>query len=117
MRTCAAFSRRLDDLAERAAWTDALLRTRIDTQLARQNRNLLASMNHRTEMQLRLQQTVEGLSAVAISYYLIGLLAYVVKAAHLAVPVVPVEAVIAVLVPIVLAVVALTVRRLRHVGG
>ncbi|MCP3729979.1 DUF3422 domain-containing protein [Sphingomonas sp. MG17] len=117
MRTCAAFSRRLDDLAERAAWTDALLRTRIDTQLARQNRNLLASMNHRTDMQLRLQQTVEGLSAVAISYYLIGLLAYVVKAAHLAVPAVPVEAAIAVLVPIVLAVVALTVRRLRHVGG
>lgn len=37
MRTCATFSRRLDDLAERAARADAPLQTRIDTQLARQN--------------------------------------------------------------------------------
>lgn len=33
-------------------------------------------------MQLRLQHLVEGLSAVAISYYLLGLISYPVKAAE-----------------------------------
>ena len=113
MRTCAAFSRRLDDLSERAAWTGALLRTRIDTRLARQNRNLLASMNRRTRLQLRLQQTVEGLSAVAISYYLVGLLAYVVKGLHPLGIAVPPEAAIALSVPVVLVVVVLMLRRVR----
>ena len=73
MRTCDAFTRRLEDLAQRAAWTSALLRTRIDTALARRNRDLLASMDRRTGLQLRLQHTVEGLSVVAISYYALGL--------------------------------------------
>ena len=48
VRTCATVSRRLDELSQRAAWTSSLLRTRIDTALARQNRDLLASMNRRT---------------------------------------------------------------------
>jgi len=73
MRTCDAFTRRLEDLAQRTAWTSALLRTRVDTALARRNRDLLASMDRRTGLQLRLQHTVEGLSVVAISYYALGL--------------------------------------------
>lgn len=73
MRTCDAFTRRLDDLSQRAAWTSALLRTRVDTALARRNRDLLASMDRRTKLQLRLQHTVEGLSVVAVSYYALGL--------------------------------------------
>lgn len=73
MRTCDAFTRRLEDLTQRAAWTSALLRTRVDTALARRNRDLLASMDRRTGLQLRLQHTVEGLSVVAISYYALGL--------------------------------------------
>lgn len=73
MRTCDAFSRRLEDLSQRAAWTSAMLRTRVDTALARRNRDLLASMDRRTGLQLRLQHTVEGLSVVAISYYALGL--------------------------------------------
>ena len=38
-------------------------------------------MNRRARLQLRLQQTVEGLSVVAISYYLIGLIQYALKGA------------------------------------
>jgi uncharacterized membrane-anchored protein len=34
-------------------------------------------MNRRSEVQLRLQQAVEGISVVAITYYLMGLLGYV----------------------------------------
>lgn len=73
MRTCDAFSCRLEDLSQRAAWTSGMLRTRIDTAIARRNRDLLASMDRRTGLQLRLQHTVEGLSVVAISYYALGL--------------------------------------------
>lgn len=73
MRTCDAFGRRLEDLSQRTAWTSAMLRTRVDTALARRNRDLLASMDRRTGLQLRLQHTVEGLSVVAISYYALGL--------------------------------------------
>lgn len=79
-RTCDAFTRRLEDLSQRTAWTSAMLRTRVDTALARRNRDLLASMDRRTGLQLRLQHTVEGLSVVAISYYALGLLHYIREA-------------------------------------
>jgi uncharacterized membrane-anchored protein len=36
-------------------------------------------MNTRAAQQLRLQQAVEGLSVAAVSYYLVGLLGYVLK--------------------------------------
>jgi uncharacterized membrane-anchored protein len=39
-------------------------------------------MNARTRLQLRLQTTVEGLSVAAITYYIVGLFSYLVKAAH-----------------------------------
>ena len=42
---------------------------RVDVALEEQNRDLLQSMDRRVQLQLRLQQTVEGLSVVAISYY------------------------------------------------
>ena len=79
VRTCVSFSARLEDLSQRAAWASSLMRTRVDTALSLQNRDLLASMDRRTDLQLRLQQTVEGLSMVAISYYLVGLVGYVSK--------------------------------------
>jgi len=110
VRTCESFSLRLEDLSRRASWASALLRTRIDTALARQNRDLLASMDRRTRLQLRLQQTVEGLSIVAISYYLVGLVGYVVKAA----PSIPEKVAMGVATPIVLAGVAWYMSRLRR---
>ncbi|WP_363735893.1 DUF3422 family protein [Sphingobium sp. LMA1-1-1.1] len=50
------------------AWTMAFLRTRVDTALSQQNRDLLKSMDRRTQLQLRLQEIVEGLSVVAIEH-------------------------------------------------
>ncbi|QPH55814.1 DUF3422 family protein [Pontivivens ytuae] len=79
MRTCESAERRLVGLAQRTERAANLLRTRVDVGLARQNADLLLSMNNRAAMQLRLQQTVEGLSVVAISYYAVGLVAYVVE--------------------------------------
>ena len=82
MRTCATIEERQDNLSRKLARTAQLLRTRVEIELEQQNRDLLTSMNARTRLQLRLQQTVEGLSVAAISYYVIGLLGYVAKGAN-----------------------------------
>jgi uncharacterized membrane-anchored protein len=114
MRTCNSFSQRLEDLSQRVAWTSSLLRTRVDTALARQNRDLLDSMNRRTHLQLRLQQTVEGLSVVAISYYLVGLLGYVFKALHESFPRLAPEIATGVAVPAVALLVVMAMRSIRR---
>ena len=80
MQTCVAFGDRLANLSERISRTGSLLRTQTETNIQRQNRDLLASMNRRAKAQLRLQQTVEGLSIAAVTYYGVGLVAYVSKA-------------------------------------
>ena len=76
MRTCRAVQRRMEALAERAKRAGDLLSTRVNVERADQNAQLLHSMNARAEAQLRLQKTVEGLSVVAISYYALNLVAY-----------------------------------------
>jgi uncharacterized membrane-anchored protein len=77
--TCQAAAQRQQHLAERAARMTALLRARVELQLQEQNRSLLDSMDRRAKLQLRLQETVEGLSVVAISYYGLGLVGYLLK--------------------------------------
>ncbi|MEG3154931.1 DUF3422 domain-containing protein [Sphingomonas sp. RB1R13] len=110
VRTCDSFSARIEDLLQRAAWTSELLRTRIDIALAKQNRDLLTSMDGRTDLQLRLQQTVEGLSVVAISYYMVALVSYVLAA----VPGLQHNIAVAVSVPIVLTIVGMALWFLRR---
>ena len=51
----------------------------MDIARERQNQALLASMDRRAKLQLRLQQTVEGLSVAAIVYYMAGLVGYLAK--------------------------------------
>ena len=80
LRTCQSMEIALQDLARRTARAVDLIRTRIDLELSRQNVELLRTLNQRTKLQMRLQQTVEGLSVVAISYYTISIVAYVAKA-------------------------------------
>ncbi len=77
--TCAATARRQQNLADRAARLTALLRARVEVELQEQNRTLLDSMDRRARLQLRLQETVEGLSVVAIGYYGVGLIGYLLK--------------------------------------
>ncbi|MGB5194095.1 MAG: DUF3422 domain-containing protein [Polyangiales bacterium] len=77
IRTCNAVRDRLDGLSRRIGQTSSLLRARVEISIQGQNRELLESMNRRSEAQLRLQQAVEGLSVVAITYYMMGLLGYV----------------------------------------
>ena len=82
LRTCATIENRQAGLSEKLARAANLLRTRVDVELEQQNQELLKSMNARTRLQLRLQTTVEGLSVAAITYYVVGLFGYLVKAAH-----------------------------------
>ena len=76
MRTVKSSEARMRQMAERAAQAGNLLRTRVDVERQSQNQDLLASMDKRADLQLRLQKTVEGLSVVAISYYAVNLALY-----------------------------------------
>jgi len=77
--TCTTVSQRLHDLSERVAQASHLLSTRVDIAREHQNHALLASMDRRAKQQLRLQQTVEGLSIAAIVYYMAGVVGYLAK--------------------------------------
>ena len=76
MRTVRATEARLTSMADRAARASELLRTRVDVERSAQNQQLLQSMDARADTSLRLQHTVEGLSVIAISYYVLQLMAY-----------------------------------------
>ena len=82
MRTCTSMEGRQANLSIKLARAADLLRTRVDVELERQNRDLLRSMNERTKLQLRMQSTVEGLSVAAIGYYVVSLFGYIAKGAH-----------------------------------
>ncbi len=73
MRTVQSTERRLGAMSDRAVRASNLLRTRVDVERSAQNQDILASMDKRADLQLRLQRTVEGLSVVAISYYAVSL--------------------------------------------
>jgi len=77
MRTVKSAEARLSKMAERAMRAGQLLGTRVDVERSAQNQKLLESMDRRADLQLRLQNTVEGLSVVAISYYAVNLASYV----------------------------------------
>lgn len=79
MAFCESVDRRLAAAAERIDRASNLLRTRVEIEREAQNQLLLGAMNRRAKLQLRLQQTVEGLSVVAISYYAIAVLGYMFK--------------------------------------
>lgn len=114
VRTCESFSRRLSDLLQRTLWTSSLLRTRVETRLEVQSHDLLASMNRRTDLQLRLQQTVEGLSVAAISYYVVGLLRYMFEPLEPLIPAWAPRTLLSITgILAVILVVWLTVRRIR----
>jgi uncharacterized membrane-anchored protein len=76
MRTCVSAQSRLRDISKRAARATDLLATRVTVRTNEQNRALLHQMDQRASLQMRLQETVEGLSVVAISYYAVNLATY-----------------------------------------
>lgn len=118
MRTCQAIEDRQAMLSRKLARATTLLRTRVDVDLEQQNRSLLQSMNRRARLQLRLQQTVEGLSVAAVSYYVVGLISYLAKAAkESGLPVPNASIMTGLAVPVVIIVIWWTVKRIRMHHG
>jgi uncharacterized membrane-anchored protein len=114
MRTCRAVTEREERLSARISRATELLSTRVELSSQRQSHALLDSMDRRAQLQLRLQETVEGLSVAAITYYIVSLVG---KAAEgLQVEGVKIDPALAmgVAIPVVAGLVALGVWRIRR---
>lgn len=114
MDTCEAIATRQDALSRRVTRATQLLSTRVEIARERQTQALLSQLNRRAHLQLRLQQAVEGVSVAAISYYVIGLLAYLLKGARVAGAPIDPEITTGVAVPIVAVIIWLGVRSIRR---
>lgn len=115
LSTCNAVESRVDALSRRVARVSALLRTRVEIAVEGQNAELLKSMDRRADLQLRLQETVEGLSVVAISYYLVGIIGYAAKGLKGAGLHIDTDLITGLMIPVVLWFVWTGVRRIRKV--
>ncbi len=80
VRTIVSSEHRQSELSASVERALSLLRARVDVSLDRANQEILSSMNERQYRQLILSEAVESLSVIAISYYLLGILHYPVKA-------------------------------------
>jgi uncharacterized membrane-anchored protein len=111
--TCAWSVRRQDALSQRVSRISNLLRTRVEIEQQQSSQALLATMNRRQDLQLKLQATVEGLSVAAITYYIVGLVSYLAKGAEALGWPFSAEATAACAIPLVALAVWLSLRRLH----
>jgi len=114
MRTVHAIRDRLETLSRRVTRASQLLRTRVEIEVESQNRDLLSSMDNRAHMQLRMQETVEGLSLAAITYYAVGLVNYGAEALAAAGWAVPVNVVTGLSIPLIAGGGFFVTRRIRR---
>ncbi len=117
MRTCRWTQRRLQALSDRVSRTTQILRTRIEFVNERQTQALLASMDRRAKLQLKLQQTVEGLSLVVLTYYAVGLIDHMTKGLNAAGVAAPSDVISAVAVPVIAGLLYIGVRRARRLAA
>ena len=113
MGTCELVHFKLEILSTRLERATALLRTRVDLSMEAQIRDLLKSLDQRAHLQLRLQETVEGLSVVVLSYYLLSILGYGFKALKAAGNDINVELLTGIAIPVVILVIFYGIKRLR----
>jgi uncharacterized membrane-anchored protein len=116
LSTCRAMEKRLVDLTAKVQRSIELLDTRITVSIQTQNQEVLDTILNTAQSQFRLQQTVEGLSIIAISYYLIGIVSYMLEGLHSRLPIDKPLAV-AIIAPAILVIVYFGIRRLRRVHG
>lgn len=70
---------RIDAMDKALEGTIAVLRTRVDMAMEEQNLSILKSVDQTTKNQVHLQQTVEGLSVIVLTYYISGIVNYFFK--------------------------------------
>jgi uncharacterized membrane-anchored protein len=114
MNTCLATAARLEAMSSRVARATQLLSTRVDITREHQTIQVLESMNRRADVQLRLQQTVEGLSVAAVTYYIVGLIGYLARGLKAAGWGVNPELAMGASIPFVIVIVALGIRRIHR---
>lgn len=114
LRTCESVQSWMEDLSRRIERAGDMLRTRVNLTLQEQNKGLLTAMNRRSHLQFRLQETVEGLSVAAISYYLVGLLSYVISGLPLEALHLEKKTALAFTVPVVVVAVWWLIRRIKN---
>jgi uncharacterized membrane-anchored protein len=112
--TCEWATRRQDALSQRVSRISNLLRTRVEIEQQQSSQALLATMNRRQDLQLKMQSAVEGLSVAAITYYIVGLVSYLAKGAHALGWPWSAESTAAVAIPIVALAVWASMRRLHN---
>jgi uncharacterized membrane-anchored protein len=114
MNTCSVTAARLESLSAHVARATQLLSTRVDITREHQAIAVLQSMNRRADLQLRLQQTVEGLSVAAVTYYIVGLIGYAARGARAAGLSLNPELAMGVSIPFVIAGVAYGIGRIHR---
>ncbi|WP_240009668.1 DUF3422 family protein [Marinomonas algicola] len=82
VRTCKTTGEHLENLSRRIDRVSDMMRTRVEMSIESQNQEVLSSMDRRSEIQLAMQHTVEGLSVAAISYYSVGLIKFLIEALY-----------------------------------
>lgn len=82
LRYCAATQQRLERLSDSVANLGELLQARVQVEVEEQNGAILQSLNARATTQIKIQKAVEGLSIIAISYYLLSLLKLLYEGVH-----------------------------------
>ncbi|GAB2932220.1 DUF3422 family protein [Rheinheimera gaetbuli] len=117
-RTSESVVFRQNALSGRLGRSTELLRTRINLKLEQQNQQLLASMDKRARLQLNMQQMVEGLSLVAISYYAVQLTDKAITALNHFIPQLDTDRWQSISMPLVIVLVAVVLfwlnRKLHH---
>ena len=114
MNTWRSIASRQESLSLRVDRATHLLSIRVDLTRERQNQQLLASMNSRARLQLRLQSTVEGLSVAAVTYYVSALVGHAAEALRFGGVHIEPAVAIGVSIPIVAAVAFLGIHHLRR---
>jgi len=114
METCASAATRQETLAGKVGRTNDLLRTGVSLAQEQHNQHILEQMSRNAQLQLQLQHAVEGLSVVAITYYVVGLAGYLLKAGKFLGLRMEVDAMLGVLMPVVCGITWFGIRRLHH---
>jgi len=114
LETCISAANRQETLAGKVGRTNDLLRTGVSLAQEQHNQHILEQMNRNAQLQLQLQHAVEGLSVVAITYYVVGLAGYLLKAGRFFGLRVEVDAALGLLMPVVCGITWFGLRRLHH---
>ncbi|HLD67581.1 MAG TPA: DUF3422 domain-containing protein [Pseudomonas sp.] len=119
VRYCSATHQRLERLGDSVANLSELLQARVQVEVEEQNSAILHSLHSRATTQIKIQKAVEGLSIIAISYYLLSLFKLFYEGLHsLGVELAPRQAALylAPIALILIAGIALHIRKTRAHG-